>query len=158
MHTTRNDLSAATRTKVSDLCNARLADLIDLQTQVKQAHWNVKGPGFIAIHELFDDISENLLEHIDTIAERAAQLGAQVKGTARIAAGASTLPEYPVNAVDQTEHLQAVAERLSRAGRAIRTAIETAGEAGDADAADIFTQVSRDIDKYLWFVEAHIPA
>jgi starvation-inducible DNA-binding protein len=156
MNPTRNDLSASVRTKVCELLNARLADLIDMQSQVKQAHWNVKGPAFIAIHELFDDISGNLIEHIDTVAERAAQLGGQVMGTARIAAAASTLPEYPVNAVDQTEHLKAVADRLSRLGKNIRAAIDASGEFGDADAADIFTQVSRDVDKYLWFVESHL--
>lgn len=156
MNPTRNDLPASVRTKITELCNARLADLIDLQSQVKQAHWNVKGPAFIAVHELFDDISERLLEHIDTVAERAAQVGGQVMGTARIAAAASTLPEYPVNAVEQVEHLKAVADRLSRTGKSIRAAIEASNEAGDADAADIFTQVSRDLDKYLWFVESHI--
>ncbi len=156
MHPTRNDLPAATRTKVSKLINARLADLLDMQSQVKQAHWNIKGPGFIAIHELFDDISASLLGHIDTVAERAAQLGAQVLGTARIAAKNSTLPEYPVNASNQTEHLKAVADRLARLGKGVRAAIEESDKLGDSDAADIFTAVSRDVDKYLWFVESHL--
>lgn len=156
MHPTRNDLPAATRTKVAKLINARLADLIDLQSQVKQAHWNVKGPGFIAIHELFDDVAEAMTKHIDIVAERAAQLGAQVMGTARVAAKTSTLPEYPLNASHQTEHLKAVADRLARAAKAIRAAIEECDKLGDKDAADIFTAVSRDIDKYLWFVESHL--
>src|SRR5271166_3661858 len=100
MFKTKNDLSEATRNKVIDLLNARLADCIDLQTHTKQAHWNVKGPHFIGLHELFDKINEQVEDYVDDIAERAVQLGGVAEGTARTVAKRSSLAEYPVNAVD----------------------------------------------------------
>src|SRR5260370_14600481 len=105
MYTTRNDLPEPTRTKLIDLLNARLADCIDLQTQTKQAHWNVKGPTFIALHELFDKINEAVEDYVDDIAERAVQLGGVAEGTARMAAKRSSLTEYPAKAVDVPSHL-----------------------------------------------------
>src|SRR5689334_18673029 len=95
MYPTRNDLPEAARTKLVDLLNARLADAVDLQTQCKQAHWNVKGPSFIALHELFDKVNGEVEDYVDLIAERAVQLGGTAKGTARQAALRSSLPEYP---------------------------------------------------------------
>ena len=156
MQTTRNNLPADTRAKIVELCNARLADLADLFTQTKQAHWNVKGPAFIAIHELLDKIAEEVEDASDEVAERAVQLGGQAMGTARMAAKNSTLPEYPTKAASQHEHLEAMAERLSLAGASVRAAIDTANNLGDADTADLFTQSSRMLDKNLWFIEAHL--
>jgi starvation-inducible DNA-binding protein len=153
---TRNDLSPDTRAGIVELCNSRLADLLDLFSQTKQAHWNVKGPAFIAIHELLDKIAEEVREHSDIIAERAVQLGGRAMGTARIAAQKSSLPEYPLNARDQHEHLEAMAERLATAGAGVRAAIDQSDELGDKDTADIFTGASRMLDKNLWFVEAHL--
>src|SRR5499426_1760253 len=108
MFVTKNDLSEATRSKVIDLCNARLADAIDLQTQCKYAHWNVKGPNFIALHELFDKINEDVEDYVDLIAERAVQLGGNADGTARMAAKRSALSEYPANTVDGRGHVEAL--------------------------------------------------
>lgn len=153
---TRNDLSSDTRARIIELANARLADLLDLYSQTKQAHWNVKGPAFIAIHELLDKIAEEVEEHSDIIAERAVQLGGKAMGTARMAAQKSTLPEYPLNAKDQHEHLEAMAERLGIAAKGVRAAIDQADEFGDKDMADIFTGASRMLDKNLWFIEAHL--
>ena len=141
--------------KVAALLNARLADLLDLYSQVKQAHWNVKGPSFIALHELFDTIAEEIEEHIDLVAERAVQLGALAMGTARLAAAHSKLPEYPVKAVRQEEHVKAVADRLAAAAKSIRAAVDAADELGDAGTTDLLTDVSRSLDKNLWFVESH---
>ena len=156
MFKTKNDLSEEIRANAAELINARLADCIDLQTQTKQAHWNVKGPSFIALHELFDKVSEAAEDAVDLIAERSVQLGGVPIGTARAIASGSTLPPYPVNTVDGLAHVDALSTAISRFGAAARKAIDEAQRIGDADTADLFTEVSREMDKYLWFVEAHI--
>jgi starvation-inducible DNA-binding protein len=158
MFKTKNDLSEGNRIKTIELLNARLADCKDLQTQTKQAHWNVKGPNFIALHELFDKINEALDEYVDEIAERAVQLGGLAEGTARIVAKRSSLSEYPANATDGRSHVEAMAAVLAAFGKLARKAIEQSNELGDLDTADLFTEVSRGIDKWLWFVEAHLQA
>jgi starvation-inducible DNA-binding protein len=158
MFRTKNDLPEATRGKAVELLNARLADCIDLQTQVKQAHWNVKGPNFIALHELFDKIGEDVMDYVDDIAERAVQLGGVAEGTARTVARRSSLSEYPANAVDGRGHVDALSSALAAFGTAARRAIDQASELGDLDTADLFTEISRGIDKWLWFVEAHLQA
>ena len=156
MFKTKNDLSEAIRKKAVELLNARLADAIDLQTQSKQAHWNVKGPNFIALHELFDKINEAIADYVDDLAERAVQLGGVAQGTARIAAKRSSLSEYPSSAVDGPSHVEALSSALAAFGKSARKAIETTNEIGDLDTADLFTEISRGIDKWLWFVESHI--
>jgi starvation-inducible DNA-binding protein len=156
MFKTKNDLSEGTRVKAIELLNARLADCKDLQTQVKQAHWNVKGPNFIALHELFDKINDDVEEYVDEIAERAVQLGGVAEGTARIVAKRSSLAEYPTSAVDGRSHVDALSSALAAFGKAARKAIDEADDLGDLDTADLFTEVSRRIDKWLWFVEAHL--
>ena len=145
-----------TRGPADDLLLARLADAIDLGTQIKQAHWTVKGPHFYSLHKLFDDIHEDVQEYTDTIAERAIMLGGQTAGTARAVANATTLPEYPLTATAGRDHVAAVSTALAAFGKNVRAAIDTADELGDADTADIFTNVSRGIDKWLWMVEAHL--
>ena len=155
---TLNDLSEEIRGEMVSLLNARLVDSIDLFTQIKQAHWNVKGPNFIALHELFDKVAEKVVEFSDTIAERAVQLGGTVFGTARIVSTSSSLKEYPLTIVSGHDHVNAVAEALAEFGKGARAAITIADERGDADTADLFTNVSREIDKQLWFVEAHLQA
>ncbi len=158
MFKTKNDLSEAIRVKAVELLNARLADCIDLQTQTKQAHWNVKGPQFIALHELFDEINEEVEDYVDLIAERAVQLGGAAEGTARMAAKRSALAEYSANAVDGRSHVEALSTALAAFGKAARKAIGGTNDLGDLDTADLFTEVSRGIDKWLWFVEAHLQA
>ena len=158
MFKTKNDLSEASRAKVVELLNARLADCIDLLTQAKQAHWNVKGPHFIGLHELFDKVYAAVGEYVDEIAERAVQLGGVALGTARAVAKQSTLAEYPATAVDGRSHVDALSTALASFGKSARKAIEMADELGDLDTADLFTEVSRGIDKWLWFVEAHLQA
>jgi starvation-inducible DNA-binding protein len=152
---TKNDLPEATRAQVTDLLNQRLADCIDLQTQCKQAHWNVKGPSFIALHKLFDDINEDVEEYVDLLAERVVQLGGTAEGTARIVARRSTLDEYPQALASGEGHVDALSSALAAFGSGIRKAIEQADRLGDADTVDIVTEISRGIDKWLWFVEAH---
>jgi starvation-inducible DNA-binding protein len=158
MFKTKNDLPEATRVKVIEILNARLADCKDLQTQTKQAHWNVKGPNFIGLHELFDKINEEVDEYVDEIAERAVQLGGVAEGTARVVAKRSSLPEYPLNIADGRSHVEALSSALAAFGKGARKAINETNDLGDLDTADLFTEVSRGIDKWLWFVEAHLQA
>jgi starvation-inducible DNA-binding protein len=155
MASTRNDLPAKTRTAAARLLNARLADALDLESATKQAHWNVKGPHFIALHKLFDELHSVVEEHVDTIAERITALGGVALGTVQAAAHASSLEPYPLDISAGSAHLEALADRLADFGKKARAAIEQASALGDADTADLFTAVSRDADKYLWFLEAH---
>lgn len=152
---TKNDLPRKTRTAVVALLNARLLDAIDLQLQAKQAHWNVKGPQFIALHELFDKVAGAAEEATDLIAERSVQLGGVAVGAAKAVAGGSKLAPYPVSAVDGAAHVEALSSALARFGALVRKAIEEADSLDDKDTADLFTEISRETDKYLWFVEAH---
>ncbi len=151
---TENDIPKAVRGELVEILNQRLADIIDLQTQLKQAHWNVKGPHFIGLHELFDKIAEDVESYVDMIAERVVQLGGIAEGTARVAASRSRLEEYPLEIADGSAHVEAVARALSTFGREARMMIDEAETLGDADTADMFTEISRAIDKWLWFVEA----
>jgi starvation-inducible DNA-binding protein len=152
---TRIDIADSSRDELVELLNARLADTFDLYSQLKQAHWNVKGSDFIQLHELYDTIAESVLEYVDTIAERATALGGLALGTARMAAAASTLDEYPADAVAGMDTVAAIADRLGVYGASVHAAIEVALELDDQDTADLFIEVSRAIDKHLWFVEAH---
>ena len=150
------DLPADRREAMADLCNQRLADSFDLYSQLKQAHWNVKGKDFFQLHTLFDTLAANVLEHVDLIAERATALGGYATGTARMAAANSALPEYPRDAVDGPDHVRALVERYAIYCAATREAIDTATEAEDQSTADMFTEISRQADKDLWFLEAHL--
>lgn len=157
MYETLNDLSSSIRQRMIDLLNSRLADAVDLRTQLKAAHWNVKGPHFIALHGLFDEIVEDADEYVDLIAERAVQLGGIADGTARQAAERSSLDEYAATGGGEgREHVRAVADALAQFGRAAREAIQAAADAKDQDTSDIFIEISRGTDKWLWMVEAHL--
>jgi starvation-inducible DNA-binding protein len=158
MFKTKNDVPEPTRVKAIELLNARLADCKDLQTQVKQAHWNVKGPHFIGLHLLFGKLNDAVEDYVDQIAERAVQLGGLAEGTARMVAKRSSLPEYPTNTVDGRSHVEALSSALAACGAAARKGIDQSNDLGDLDTADLFTEVSRGIDKWLWFVEAHVQA
>jgi len=158
MYDTRNDLPASVRTPIVNLLNNRLADAIDLGTQAKQAHWNVKGPNFIALHELFDQIAEHIEDHVDTIAERITALGGTANGTIAAVSGTSTLTPYPTEITDGVQHVDALSSAVASFGAKVRKAIDEAAKAGDADTSDLFTGISREIDKDLWFLEAHLHA
>lgn len=155
---TGNDLPKQARMQLNELLNKRLADAVDLHMQMKQAHWNVKGPNFIGLHKLFDDIHATTGEYVDTIAERAVQLGGVAEGTVRISAKRTLLPEYPRDIAEGPAHVNAVATALAAFAHEIRQSIDEADALNDADTADIFTEVSRGVDKWLWFVEAHAQA
>jgi starvation-inducible DNA-binding protein len=154
-HHTHNDLPAQTRAGIVPILNARLADAIDLIHQAKQAHWNVKGRNFIALHKLFDEIVAEAEEHMDLIAERAVQLGGTAEGTIQIAAQRSELEPYPLEISDEQDHVAAMSAALAAYGKRMRRAIDQSDELADKDTADMFTEISRGADKYLWFVESH---
>ncbi len=155
MHVTHNTLDLAIREASVQLLNTHLAAAIDLQGQLKQAHWNVRGPGFIAIHELFDRIATIVADAADEIAERCAALGGTPRGTIQTAVAQSFLVPYPLQLADTQKHVFAVAAALAAFGQSAREASKKVGENGDADTSDMFTQISREIDRQLWFVEAH---
>ena len=148
-------LTAQTRTKMVDLLNETLADTIALTLAVKQAHWTLKGPGFIGVHELLDDVADRLREGADLMAERATILGGFPKGTVEVAAESSRVEAYPTELEDIGAHVEALTDRFRAVGETLRKAIESAGDAGDEDTADLFTEVSRQVDKDAWFIGAN---
>ena len=152
---TRIDLPEKNRQALIELLNQRLADTSDLYSQIKQAHWNVKGLNFFQLHELFDGLAGEVLPFIDMIAERATALGGIALGTTRMAAASSTLPEYPA-AIDGPAHLKALIERYAAYTATIRRAIDQADDHHDKCTADLFTEISRTADKQLWFLESHV--
>jgi len=155
---TRIDIPPEIRSQVIEMLNQTLATTLDLKTQVKQAHWNVKGINFYQLHQLFDEIATQLEEYIDLIAERVTALGGVAMGTIRIAASQSVLLEYPFDIVDGKDHVIALADRMAPYAKVVRAAINQAIELEDADTADLYTEISRTIDKHLWFLEAHLQA
>ena len=154
--TTHNDLDQAAREQVIELLNQQLADTFDLFSQTKQAHWNVKGPQFYQLHLLYDTLAEGLEGYVDEIAERATALGGVAMGTARMAAGSTRLPEYPAGPSESIESVRCLVDRYANLAASTRAAIDAADAAGDADTTDLFTEISRDLDKWLWFLEAHL--
>ncbi|MGG6295512.1 DNA starvation/stationary phase protection protein Dps [Leptolyngbya sp. AN02str] len=156
MYSTKIDLALEIRTNVINILNQSLASTLDLKTQVKQAHWNVKGMDFYQLHELFDEMASELEEFVDMIAERVTALGGLAMGTARLAVASTILPEYPLDAVDGKDHIVALADRYAAYGKLVREGIDKTDELGDADTADLYTEISRAIDKRLWFLEAHL--
>ena len=154
-HETKIDLAKGKREKLGGILNQSLADSIDLVYQAKQAHWNVKGPNFIALHELFDRVATELDTHVDDLAERITTLGGVAMGTVRLSAENSSLAEYPHEISDGTAHVDALSTALSDFGKKARKNIDATDEIGDKDTADLYTGISRNIDKLLWFVEAH---
>lgn len=153
---THNDLPQRVRSTLLPLLNQQLADTFDLYSQVKQAHWTVKGMHFMQLHLLFDEIANSLVEQLDTIAERAMALGGMALGTARLAADNSHLPEYPTEIVDGKQVVQVLTQRFAYHAATTRAAITAATDHGDQATADLFTEISRSVDKNLWFLEAHL--
>ena len=155
---TGNDISKKFRSELSGLMNRQLASAVDLQTQTKQAHWNVKGPSFIALHQLFDNVNKDVAFYVDLIAERIVQLGGIAEGTARVAALRSRLEEYPLELAEGEAHVEAVGRALSAFGHQALSTIGEAKARDDEDTADLFTEISRGLDQWLWLVEAHSSA
>ena len=152
----RNSLGEKNRRGMVALLNQQLADALDLGLQAKQAHWNVKGPHFIGLHQLFDKLAEELEGFTDDIAERAVELGGIAQGTVQIVLKCSRLTAYPLDLASGQGHVAALSGVLVDFGATTRAAIDIADKAGDAGTADLFTEVSRGVDKLLWMVEAHL--
>lgn len=156
MYQSHLDIPPHVRRGVIEILQARLSDAIDLEAQLKQAHWNVKGRDFFQLHQLFDKIHDEVEEFVDLIAERIATLGGVADGRVQTTAKTTRLYEYSLGTTGGEAHLKAVAAVLAQFGKAVRSDIGSATEMGDADTADIFTEISRESDKQLWFVEAHL--
>lgn len=156
MHATRNDLPEKTRKKIVQLLQPVLVDALDLAAQAKQAHWNVKGPHFAQLHSLFDGLYDHAGGHADDLAERIVQLGGTALGTVQTVAKTTRIDAYPLDAVSGDAHLTATANGLAAFAKSVRAAIDDAAKLGDADTADLFTGISRAVDKDLWMVEAHL--
>ena len=150
------DIPASDRTKVVGILNQHLADAADMWSQAKQAHWNVKGPDFWQLHKLFDEVAGEAANWADLCAERVTALGGFATGTVRMAATSSTLPEFPADITDSMDYVRAVAQRLATFTNSAREAIDATDKLGDANTADLFTEISRCADKYLYFLEAHL--
>jgi starvation-inducible DNA-binding protein len=139
-----------------ELLNARLADALDLYSQAKQAHWNVKGSDFIQLHELFDTLAGDVIGFVDLIAERATALGGEARGTVRMAAAASSLEDFPDDAYEGMDAVDTLAARYATFARAIREAADAADAAHDMSTNDLFVEISRGVDKDLWFLDSHL--
>ena len=153
---THIDIPEEKRSALIEMLNHSLADTLDLYTQVKQAHWNVKGKDFYQLHLLFDEIAEEIEPFIDLLAERATLLGGYATGTARMAAEHSALPEYPTDAIEGRQHIEALVERFALYCPRVRSSSLEADEMGDPATADLYNDICRVADKRLWFLEAHI--
>jgi len=156
MYATAIDLSETKRVQIIELCNASLAEAVDLQLHCKHAHWNVKGPNFIALHQLFDQVNESVEDYIDLIAERAVQLGGIANSTAHVVTTWAHMPENDTQSASERDYVQSLSGALASFGKIAREAIGKSNEFDDAVAADIFTEISRGLDKWLWMVEAHL--
>lgn len=156
LHPIRHDLPETNRAALVGLLNQRLADTADLYSQLKMAHWNVKGIHFQMLHELFDKVADSLEPYVDELAERITGLGGNARGSVRLAAAASTLAEYPLDAVDGDTHLNAVRDRLASYAAANRQAIDAAGKQNDAASEDLLTEIQRQVDLMLYFVQSHL--
>lgn len=156
LHKTQNNISSNVKENSIALLNEALANTIDLALATKQAHWNIKGASFIAIHELLDKLRDGLDEKIDVMAERLVQLGGTALGTTQIIAKDTSLSPYPTEIYSSKDHLDALIERFGKVANQIRKSIKSTADAGDDTTADVFTEASRELDKSLWFLEAHI--
>jgi len=156
MYKSPSHLPPEARAQLASTLNARLADGLDLHSQIKVAHWNIKGPQFAALHPLFETFAVGLAAHNDTIAERAVTLGGKAYGTARHVATASTLPDYPQDTTRDLEHVKLLAERFDKYLVGVRESRALSEKLGDTDTVDLFTQVVTEFEKHAWFLRASL--
>ncbi len=149
-------LSADARTAIVDALNATLAATLDLSSQVKQAHWNVRGENFFASHQMFDLFHGHVVGWSDEIAERVAQLGGQAEGTVRVAAARSPLKEHDAAAILWTDHVRSLTGRYAALGALVRGRIDAGPTVTDPVTVDLYTQVLRSLERDLWMLESHL--
>ncbi|WP_420393200.1 DNA starvation/stationary phase protection protein Dps [Acuticoccus sp.] len=157
MFPTACDLPEQTRQSMCALLQSHVSDGIDLFSHVRQAHWTLRGPNFIGLHELLETIYEQVKDQTDLLAERLQLLGGHTEGTIDVAAQNSRLPKYPLDAVSPSEHVDAVTSSLAAYAKTVRGAIDEADEAGDMGTSDLFTEIVREVDRARWMIEAHKP-
>ena len=153
---TRIDIPVKTRGALCDLLNKRLADAIDLQTQCKQAHWTLRGPNFHSLHLLFDKVNEDVEDYVDLIAERIAQLGGQAQGTVQAVVKGTSLKPYPLDLIDVNAHIETLSDALGTFANLVRKAVDQSEDLKDKGTSDMFTEISRGLDSWLWMVESHL--
>lgn len=156
MYRSPSQLSEETRSRIVETLNARLADGLDLHSQIKVAHWNIKGPQFAALHPLFETFAVSLAAHNDAVAERAVTLGGRAHGTARHVAQASRLPEYPQGVSRDLEHVKHLAERIETYLDGARESRRTNEQLGDTDSVDLLTGIITEFEKHAWFLRASL--
>jgi starvation-inducible DNA-binding protein len=150
---------STTRTPVADTVdtlNFHVALASDLRSQVKQAHWNVVGPNFIALHKLFDEQATLLLAQVDIFAERVRALRGVARGTVRQAAAESPLEDIEADELPEAEAVQAILDRFERYSLSLTAAIEAADELKDLSTQDIFIEAQRDVDLHAYFLRSHL--
>lgn len=158
MFATRIDIEESDRKKIIEILNARLADTLDVQTQAKFAHWNVKGNDFYQVHLLFDEVAEHLEDAVDLIAERATALGGKANGTVRQSAANSTIDEYELDTVKGMDHVRVLSDRVGALANTYREAVNKTDDLGDPATSDMFTEILRQAEQDLYFLESHIQA
>jgi starvation-inducible DNA-binding protein len=156
MFETRIDLNIDVRRDTIYLLNQQLADTFDMLSQVKQAHWNIKGPNFIALHKLLDELADGLINYVDMLAERTTALGGLAMGAVRMAAEVSRLQPYPPELVKDLETVAFLADQMALLANSTRVAADQSEDMRDMATNDLFIEVSRNLDKWLWFLEAHL--
>jgi starvation-inducible DNA-binding protein len=156
MYKSPSQLSEDVRTQIEQTLNARLADGLDLHSQIKVAHWNIKGPQFAALHPLFETFAVSLAAHNDAIAERAVTLGGRAYGTARHVASNSKLPEYPQETTRDMDHVRLLAERIEKYLEGTRNSRVLGEKLGDTDTVDLLTGIISEFEKHAWFLRASL--
>jgi starvation-inducible DNA-binding protein len=156
MYKSPSHLPEENRAKIADVLNARLADGLDLHSQIKVAHWNIKGPQFAALHPLFETFAVSLANFNDAIAERAVTLGARAYGTARHVAKTSGLPEYPQDTARDMQHVALLAERIEKYLDGVRESRAAGEKLGDTDTVDLLTGIVTEFEKNAWFLRASL--
>ena len=152
----KTDLKRSATAKSVAFLHPVLASATDLLLSTKEAHWNVRGPNFMSIHLFFDKLYEEVGVYVDDLAERTIEMGGHARGTLKVAAKMSTLPDYPEGLISEKDHLHALVAQFVAFSIVVRAGIDLVDAAGDRDTADLLTQVSRGLDKQIWFLEAHL--
>jgi starvation-inducible DNA-binding protein len=158
MYHNRVALTDEQKKKTVAVMQERLAESLDMYSQAKFAHWNVKGYNFYQLHLVFDSVADHIFPQIDAIAERITQLGGVANGTVRQAANGSLIPEYNITLIAGMDHVNALADALGCYCQALREASDKIDEIGDEPSSDFFKQLVVEAEEQLYFLESHLEA